>query len=222
VDVGARSVSVSIDDFYLRNAEQSALAARWAGNRYLEHRGAPGTHDVALGTRVLGELSGLGPGMSTRIVLYDKSAHAGRGDRAPENQWRRVDGPLDLVIFEGWMLGFSPLTDEELASAHDAALRVVNDLLRPYAAWTRALDAFVHLDVEKLETIVGWRVDAERHRRERGEPALSDDDARDYIERFLPIYGAYVPRLNAHPPCADFERIVLGPDRMPIATLATS
>ena len=76
----------------------------------------------------------------------------------------------------------------------------------------------MHLDVEKLETIVGWRVGAERQRRERGEQALSDDDARDYIERFLPIYAAYVPRLHAHPPCDDFEHIVLGADRMPIAT----
>jgi D-glycerate 3-kinase len=218
VDVGARSVSMSIDDFYLPNADQRALAARWAGNRYLEHRGGPGTHDVELGTRVLGELCALGPGMSTRMPIYDKSAQAGRGDRAPENQWRRTDGPLDLVLLEGWMLGFSPLTDEELASTHDAALPVVNDLLRPYAAWTRALDAFVHLDVEKLETIVGWRVDAERHRRERGEQALSDDDTRDYIERFLPIYRTYVPRLHAHPPRDDFKHIVLGADRMPIAT----
>jgi D-glycerate 3-kinase len=217
VDQGARSVWVSIDDFYLPNAEQRALAARWAGNRYLEHRGGPGTHDVELGARVLGELCALGPGMKARIPLYDKSAHAGRGDRAPENQWRRAEGPLDLVIVEGWMLGFSPLTDEELASTQDAALAVVNELLRPYAAWTGALDAFVHLDVEKLETIVAWRVDAERRRRERGEQALSDDEARDYIERFLPIYRAYVPRLHAHPPCGDLEHIVLGADRMPMA-----
>ena len=37
---------------------------------------------------------------------YDKSAHEGKGDRAKEEDWDKVDGPLDLVIVEGWMLGF--------------------------------------------------------------------------------------------------------------------
>jgi len=218
-DVGVRSVSVSIDDFYLTHAEQRALAAAHPGNRALEHRGYPGTHDVALGSRVLAELRAVGQGGMVRIPSYDKSAHAGRGDRAPESRWRQVAGPVDLVVVEGWMLGFSPLSEQALgavAASADAALSVVNEFLRPYGAWTRALDALVHLDVATLDTIVTWRVDAERARRERREPALSDDDARDYIERFLPAYRAYVPQLRVHPPCDDFECVTLAADRQPV------
>ncbi|HLK36019.1 MAG TPA: hypothetical protein VKU41_04650, partial [Polyangiaceae bacterium] len=64
-----------------------------------------------------------------------------------------------------------------------------------------------------LDTVVEWRVDAERARRARGEPALSDEDARDYIERFVPAYRVYVPALEAHPPCVDFVTLAQSPDR---------
>ena len=43
------------------------------------------------------------------VPRYDKAAHGGRGTRAPEHTWPTVKGPLDLILFEGWMLGFSPV-----------------------------------------------------------------------------------------------------------------
>jgi len=47
---------VSIDDFYLTNAEQTALAAAHPDNRLLAVRGNAGTHDLALGRQTLQEL----------------------------------------------------------------------------------------------------------------------------------------------------------------------
>jgi D-glycerate 3-kinase len=213
---GKRCVAVSTDDFYLRREEQLAVAARHPGNRILEHRGAPGTHDVALGARVLGELSRLGDGEEMQVPAYDKSAFAGRGDRAPESTWKRVRGPLDVVIFEGWTLGFAPVS----TSAPEGDLSPVNDALGPYHAWTEALSGFLMLDTPALETIVRWRIGAEEARRARGEPALSDADARDYIERFLPVYRVYVPPLRERAPSARSRRIVLGEDRLPAPELS--
>jgi D-glycerate 3-kinase len=206
---GLRAAAVSIDDFYLTHDAQRALAARHPGNPYLLYRGYPGTHDVALGTQVLASLVALGAGQETLVPVYLKSAHGGRGDRAPRSGYRRVVGPLDALIVEGWMLGFSPVDPALL----EPGLRAPNAYLADYAAWTAALDAFVRLDVEALETIVAWRVDAERASRARGEDALSDDDARDYIERFLPAYRAYLPGLRAQPPCDDVRVLALGEDR---------
>lgn len=37
---------------------------------------------------------------------YDKSKFQGRGDRADQSTWPQVEAPLDIVLFEGWMLGF--------------------------------------------------------------------------------------------------------------------
>lgn len=210
---GVRAFTVSIDDFYLTNAEQEALAARHPGNPYLRYRGYPGTHDVALGRRTIDALASLADARSTAVPAYDKSAHRGRGDRAPESAWRRVSGPLDVLVVEGWMLGFTPVDPSDDALAADANLRAPNEYLAAYRAWNERLDAFVQLEVESLDTIVAWRIDSERARRERGEAALSDDDARDYIERFLPAYRLWAPRLRVHPPCDDCTRIELADDR---------
>jgi len=211
--LGRRGAAVSIDDFYLTHEQQRALAARHAGNPYLLYRGYPGTHDVALGSRVLASLTTLGAGAETLVPAYDKSAHGGRGDRAPPSNWRRVIGSLDALILEGWLLGFTPVGADSL----EPALRAPNEMLAAYAAWNCTLDAFVRLEVASLETIVAWRVDAERARRARGEGALDETDARDYAERFLPAYRAYLPGLSTRPPCDDVREIALGEDRMPLA-----
>ena len=160
-------------------------------------------------------LVALGPGDEALVPLYDKSAHRGRGDRAPRDRWRRVAGPLDLILVDGWMLGFSPAPQESVGDD----LRAPNGYLGAYADWPAKLDMLVRLDVCSLETIVRWRVDAERARRARGEAGLSDDDARDYIERFLPAYEVYVPQLRTRPPCRDVVEVVLGDDRMPLEPL---
>ncbi len=214
-DAGVASVGVSIDDFYLTRPEQEALAARHLGDRSLEHRGSPGTHDVPLGRAVLAALMVCSSG-AVRVPVYDKSAHGGRGDRAPEARWRAVERPLDLVVVEGWMLGFRPAPEPGL----DPRLAAPNRYLEGYLDWPTKLDLLIHLDVPSPDAIVAFRVDAERARRAKGEAALSDADARDYIERFLPAYETYVPRLRRAPPCDDFLHVVLGDDRMPRTPLA--
>lgn len=217
--LGRRAVSVSIDDFYLTRDEQRALAAAHPGSRELEHRGYPGTHDVALGARTLDALTGLRAGERVRVPSYDKGAFAGRGDRRAAAEWPEVKGPLDLVVLEGWMLGFEPVRPSDALGALEAP----NAALARYAAWHARLDAFVLLDVADPEAIVRFRVDAERGRRAAGEEALSDADAEDYIRRFLPAYRAWVPPLRAR--CAEgrvggAERILvipLGVDRLPLS-----
>ncbi len=189
---------------------QLRLAAAHPGNRYLEHRGYPGTHDVALGTSTLDALARLGPGQTLKLPLYDKSAHEGRGDRAPESRWPTVQGPLDVVILEGWMLGFEPVEP----SALDPQLCVANALLGAYQAWHTRLSTWLVLRTGDLQDIVRWRVDSEASRAARGEAALSPAAALDYVERFLPAYEHYVPPLVKRVAASKEGRVVtLGPDR---------
>ncbi len=157
---GVRATAVSIDDFYLTHAEQQALASRHAGNPYLLYRGYPGTHDVALGQRTIGALASLGVAQSTDVPVYDKSAHLGRGDRAPASAWRRVAGPIDVLVVEGWMLGFTPVDAKAEALTVDPALRAPNEYLEAYRTWHDRIDAFVHMHVDSLDTVVRWRVDS--------------------------------------------------------------
>jgi D-glycerate 3-kinase len=104
---GYRAATVSIDDFYLTRAAQIRLAQENPDNRYLQSRGYPGTHDIALGTEVLTALKG-----QTGEVLiprYEKSLFEGKGDRLPESSWNPAPLPLDFIFLEGWMLGFRPV-----------------------------------------------------------------------------------------------------------------
>jgi D-glycerate 3-kinase len=178
--VGLRAVGLSIDDFYLRHEEQRALAAAHPGNPYLEHRGYPGTHDLELGVRTL---EALRAGLEVELPRYDKSAHGGRGDRSAHGE--RVEGRFDLVVLEGWMLGFTPVP------VKDPALQVINEKLAGYEAWHRLLDVMVCLRAEDPRFVLRWRTEAEDAARASGKPALSPAAIDDYVRRFLPAYEAY-------------------------------
>lgn len=210
---GLRALTISTDDFYLTRDEQVALCERHPHDPLFEVRGFAGTHDVDLGAAVLGSLA---LGAPTKIPSYDKSAHDGLGDRRPESAWRSVDERQDLVIFEGWMLGFPKLPRHRL----DEELWPANELLGAYETWTRKLDAFLLLEAARLDDIVAWRVESERARRERGESTMNEVDAQKYVERFLRVYQAYVPQVMDELETADKKRIALGADRLPSATVS--
>jgi D-glycerate 3-kinase len=169
---------------------------------------------VALGRRTLDSLAQNTAGSEIVLPAYDKTARGGRGDRAPVAAWPRLVGRPDLVVLEGWMLGFSPVAEGLLAPD----LVAPNRYLAAYRAWTERLDALVHIGAPSPEAIVAWRVDAERATRERGGGALSDAEATDYILRFLPAYEVYVPALRARPPCSDFLSVMLDAQRRPVGT----
>lgn len=105
------------------------------GNKLLQLRGNPGTHDLTLGLEVLGELAEpvdpdvvdpANPGV--KIPRYDKSRHGGKGDRTHPKTWPVVQDPVDVILFEGWMLGFSPLSDEEAAAVSEDLVEVNSHL----------------------------------------------------------------------------------------------
>ena len=186
---GLRAAAVSIDDFYLTRAEQVALAAAHPGHPYLEHRGYPGTHDIALGVRTLEALRSQGGGAgATHVPVYDKSAHGGRGDRLPESAWRRVEAPLDVVVVEGWMLGFTPVDPSTL---EDQQLREPNQALAAYHAWYDLIDRWVVFRADDPTCVIDWRVEAEERMKASGKPGLSRADIEDYIRRFLPAYRTW-------------------------------
>jgi pantothenate kinase-related protein Tda10 len=98
---------------------QAELAASNSNNGLLKLRGNAGSHDLQLGTDTLKALRSLtSSGMKAKVPRYDKSANAGFGDRADPSKWSEVEGPLKVVLFEGWMLGFEP-EDEAAVTAVD-------------------------------------------------------------------------------------------------------
>jgi D-glycerate 3-kinase len=217
-DLGLRAAAVSIDDFYLPFAEQEALATAHPGNPYLRYRGYPGTHDLELGAAVLRALRGLGADAQTRVPVYDKSLQGGRGDRLPEDKWRSIQGPLDLVLVEGWMLGFHPLA---AGAIHDPSMIEVNERLRAYEEWYRAIDLAVILRAADPRYVLRWRVEAEAAARAAGKPALDDAAIQDYVRRFLPAYELYADTVASGRWAPDRQLVlVLGEDRLPVEAAA--
>ena len=216
-DLGLRAVSLSIDDFYLTRAEQVALATRHPDNPCFAQRGYPGTHDLSLGETTLLELASLGAGNGrARCPVYDKSAHAGQGDRKPEAEWKTTTAPLDVVFLEGWMLGFAPVDKSQLPNAH---FEPVNEALAEYKRWTSFFDLFLHLSPMKTEFVVDWRIEAEERMKAEGKAGMTTGQIRAYVEKFLPAYETYLPGLRSHPPETPTPActIVIGQDRLPLS-----
>ena len=85
-----------------------------SSNRLLGVRGNAGSHDTQLAHDTFEALKAAKADTAeVGIVRYDKSKHEGRGDRAAKSDWQYVRGPVDVVLFEGWMLGFRPLSDAD-------------------------------------------------------------------------------------------------------------
>ena len=118
------TVALSIDDLYVPHDLQLQLAAAHPLNPLVQHRGHPSTHDLSL---LLSLFSDLRNGRETRIPTYDKSAYNGQGDRMPTERWRSFnklgEKQIQLVILEGWCVGFRALKQFELKSKWEAAVK---------------------------------------------------------------------------------------------------
>lgn len=162
-------VVLSIDDLYLPHSRQQALAKSHADNPLVQHRGQPSTHDVKLGKALFEDLANRKANI--RVPSYDKSAFNGAGDQRPESEWHTVNAegspPVEVVVFEGWCVGFRPLSDEDVERKWKAAKELydrqgdayqgqlgrqrlesalfVNANLRDYDALTDRFGAFVHM-----------------------------------------------------------------------------
>jgi D-glycerate 3-kinase len=165
---GARNVAVlSIDDFYLTKEKRQALASKI--HPLLSVRGVPGTHDMAMLESCLRLLSQLAPGETNRLPRFDKASD----DRAYEDTWPTVTGPVDVIILEGWCVGSiaqpdtalaEPLNELERERDPDGTWRryVNNRLATDYAALFAELDALIFLRAPSFDAIYRWRLEQEQ------------------------------------------------------------
>lgn len=195
----------------------------------MQHRGEPGTHDMALAEELFGALT---KGTPARVPQYDKSAFSGQGDRVPEEAWREINGDgqamIKVVIFEGWCVGFRALADEEVKAKREEKsktlgthrledLLFVNEKLRGYDVMTDCFDAFIHIDAEETGFVYDWRLQQEAAlRREKGS-GMTDDKVREFVDGYYPAYELYTEGLRAGVLKGENKggqlRLVVGKDR---------
>jgi D-glycerate 3-kinase len=182
---GLRVAVLGIDDLYLPKAARTALAANV--HPLLATRGVPGTHDVALGHKLIDALlHGREP---AALPVFDKS----RDDRAPET--RIAEAPVDVLLFEGWCIGARPQSAAALA-------RPVNDLeaqADPHGIWRRWVnarlatdyaplfaqaDALVWLQTPAYATALAWRQQQERELRAATGRGMGVAEVADFMAHY--------------------------------------
>ncbi|KIJ65926.1 hypothetical protein HYDPIDRAFT_87458 [Hydnomerulius pinastri MD-312] len=207
------SVAVlSIDDLYLPHSGLMALAEANPQNRLLCGRGQPGTHDVELGSTVLERLkrinnSEAGPA-EVELPAFDKSLFNGEGDRAFHGEVIRA--PVDVVVLEGWCVGFYPVSKEVaekrwsepvkgLEDSFDMRTFVtlddvlaVNDRLTSYVTWWEALNAFIQIKgpaSSPYAIIYKWRLQQEHNMKAtNGGRGMTDEQVKTFVDRYIPGY----------------------------------
>ncbi|TWT21201.1 kinase [Luteimonas marina] len=212
---GLHAVTVSVDDFYLDRPQRQQLARDV--HPLLATRGPPGTHDLPLARETLDALRDR---RSTRLPIFDKL-----GDRrVPSGQWREA-GEVDLVVFEGWLLG----TPAEPADALEAPLNALerdedaggswrrwcNDALaRDYPALWRRIDRLLFLQPPGFDIVPDWRWQQEQALRARdpSRPGMT----RAQVDRFVQHYERVSRQaLRTLPEIADVV-VALDADRKPL------
>lgn len=219
---GKSCATVSIDDFYLTHQDQLAVGETFASNRLLQVRGNPGTHDMSLALGTLEDLVQQHPG--TRVPRYDKSAFSGKGDRADGSQWTVLRSPPDIVLLEGWCLGFRAKQDAATVSEPDVEV-VDRFLAEPdtYRKMHHMVDAWIVLKVASPQFVYNWREQAEAAMRAAGKPAMTEEEVKDFVNRYMPAYATYLPGLYDHGPdgCLSEDLAVSGTHKSSLPTVLT-
>ncbi|MBO0749660.1 MAG: kinase [Porphyrobacter sp.] len=210
-DRGLNAVTLSLDDLYLgRNKRQEEARDT---HPLFASRGVPGTHDVALGMTVLDRLLA---GKSAGLPRFDKAAD----DRSAET--RNVEGPVDVVLFEGWCVGATPQPAAALREPVNALEReedpdgtwrreVNRRLATDYAELFARIDLLVVLKVPDFESV-------REHRRLQEKrlgwgPAVMDDAA---LDRFLAHYQRLTEWMFAEMPSRADILVEIGRDQRPM------
>ncbi|KAF9587780.1 hypothetical protein IFM89_005655 [Coptis chinensis] len=95
-----------------------------------------------------------------------------------------VKGPLMVVLFEGWMLGFKPIPIEVVKSCRSRIMlhfpvEVVNRNLEAYYdAWDKFINAWIVIKNKEPSCVYQWGL-----------------QVRDFVSRYFPAYKAYLPAL---------------------------
>lgn len=135
-----------------------------------------------------------------KLPRYNKSAYNGAGDRAHPAAWPEVKPPVDVVLFEGWMLGFRPVGARAAATVH-AGMPEVDTRLSAYgAAWDAHVDSWLVIEVADPQWVFKWRLQAEQQMRAAGKDGMSDEQVAEFVRRYMPAYEAYLPRMYREGP----------------------
>ena len=159
---GYRTANLSIDDFYYSKAKRQELADEI--HPLLRSRGVPGTHDVDLALNLIEQLCAAGSNQQITLPRFDKSLD----DCRPVAACEQIQGPIDIIILEGWFVGAKAQAGDELTQAineleinedSDGRWRayVNQQLAGSYQSLFEKIHILLMLQAPGFEQILEWR-----------------------------------------------------------------
>lgn len=172
-----------------------------------------GTHDMQLAQDLFTALKN---GSPVKIPQYDKSAYGGQGDRVPSSQWEEVNqighSKVQVIILEGWSVGFRALASEEVEKKQAASmvqksgtlwkhrledLIFVNEKLKEYDVVTDMFGAFIHIDALETEYVYDWRLEQEAALRIEKGAGMTDEQVIKFVDGYYPAYELFTGALRS-------------------------
>ena len=156
----------SIDDLYKTRAERQQLGREI--HPLLATRGVPGTHEVSMGIDLIRSLKSANDWTRTPLPSFSKAMD----DRMEPSAWPCFAGRPDVILFEGWCVGSSAQSEEDLMPAINRLerdedrdgrwRRYVNAQLEGnYQTLFAELDGLLMLKVPDMSRVIEWRTQQE-------------------------------------------------------------
>jgi len=159
-------IVLSLDDLYSTRHDRLKFAKQTTP--MFSVRGVPGTHDVDFALTLFERLKDLKEGEVMKFPCFDKSID----DRKAVHLWQEVQGPVDVVLFEGWCVGAPPINGalyrpinklEEKMDADGLWRSTVNQLLKnEYQKLFAKIDLMAWMQAPNYDVVYHWRNKQER------------------------------------------------------------
>lgn len=216
-----KTINISLDDLYHDHDDLVRIRTENSSNKLLQTRGQPGTHDTKLAVEFFASVADVNS--ETLIPSFDKSLFNGEGGRAPLEKWNRVHAgtAIDIVVFEGWCVGFSPLDESDIRrkwseGSQDKStakfptetlkehsiehLVRVNKNLREYCdlfMGPRHFNFLVHLDTDDLVNVYEWRIQQEHALLAKTGSGMTDLEVVKFVKGYMSAYELYLDQLRS-------------------------
>lgn len=199
-------VVLSLDDLYSTRHDRFKFANKTTN--MFSVRGVPGTHDIELAMILFKRLKNLKEGEVMRLPCFDKSID----DRKAVHLWQEVQGPVDVVLFEGWCVGAPPMKEglnhpinslEEEMDTDGLWRKTMNQLLeQDYKELFSKMDLMVWMQAPHYDVVYSWRNKQERmlesHLHDIHGILLDTIDLKVMSEAELKRFMQYYERLTRH------------------------
>ena len=147
---------ISIDDFYHSIKKRNQISRDM--HPLFSVRGVPGTHDITLLRNVLWKIKK--KQFPIYLPIFDKTKDA-------RKKYRKKISSSDLVIFEGWCVGASPLPNEYLfkniniiekdSDKQNIWRKNYNRYLKDYQDLFKLFNCYIYILNPSWENVISWK-----------------------------------------------------------------